>query len=80
MALTAHDDLRTLACRLFDAAGLQRGRLTGIAWKGEALFDATRSPSRSAWMPPAKPAWSPKPPCVGVRLNVLNPVQVNVLS
>lgn len=40
MALTAHDDLRTLACRLFDAAGLQRGRLTGIAWKGEALIDA----------------------------------------
>ena len=34
------DDLRTLAYRLMDAAGLQRGRLTGIALKGEDLVDA----------------------------------------
>ncbi|MFE0449087.1 DNA polymerase Y family protein [Streptomyces fungicidicus] len=38
---SAHDDdLRTLAYRLMDAAGLQRGRLTGIALKGEDLVDA----------------------------------------
>jgi DNA polymerase-4 len=29
-----------LACRLMDAAGLQRGRLTAIALKGEDLIDA----------------------------------------
>ncbi|MFF1548057.1 hypothetical protein [Streptomyces sp. NPDC058291] len=34
------DDLRTLAYRLMDAAGLQRGRLTGLALKGEDLIDA----------------------------------------
>ncbi|GAA3189424.1 hypothetical protein GCM10010451_43690 [Streptomyces virens] len=38
---SAHDeDLRTLAYQLMDAAGLQRGRLTGIALKGEDLVDA----------------------------------------
>jgi len=38
---SAHDDdLRTLAYRLMDAASLQRGRLTGIALKGEDLVDA----------------------------------------
>ncbi|MFJ3981365.1 DNA polymerase Y family protein [Streptomyces fungicidicus] len=38
---SAHDDdLRTLAYRLMDAAGLQRGRLTGIALKGEDLINA----------------------------------------
>ncbi|MFI9569377.1 DinB/UmuC family translesion DNA polymerase [Streptomyces rishiriensis] len=38
---SAHDDdLRTLAYRLMDAAGLQRGRLTGLALKGEDLVDA----------------------------------------
>ncbi|MFK4152880.1 hypothetical protein ACI2LV_12975 [Streptomyces fungicidicus] len=38
---SAHDDdLRTLAYRLMDAAGLQRGRLTGIALKTEDLVDA----------------------------------------
>lgn len=38
---SAHDDdLRLLACRLMDAAGLQRGRLTGIALRGEDLIDA----------------------------------------
>ncbi|CAM5272495.1 hypothetical protein GCM10010261_67270 [Streptomyces pilosus] len=36
------DDLRTLAYRLMDAAGLQRGRLTGMALKGEDLVDADR--------------------------------------
>jgi DNA polymerase-4 len=34
------DDLRTVAYRLMDAAGLQRGRLTGLTLKGEDLFDA----------------------------------------
>ncbi|MGW4138861.1 DNA polymerase Y family protein [Streptomyces mirabilis] len=38
---SAHDDdLRTLAYRLIDAAGLQRGRLTGITLKGEDLIAA----------------------------------------
>ncbi|MFJ9862369.1 hypothetical protein ACIRVN_33455 [Streptomyces albogriseolus] len=38
---SAHDDdLRTLAYQLMDAAGLQRGRLTGIALKGADLVDA----------------------------------------
>jgi DNA polymerase-4 len=38
---SAHDDdLRTLACRLMDAAGLQRGRLTSLTVKGEDLTDA----------------------------------------
>ncbi|MEU6070663.1 hypothetical protein ABZ864_41040 [Streptomyces sp. NPDC047082] len=37
----AHDeDLRTLAYQLMDAAGLQRGRLTGLALKGDDLVDA----------------------------------------
>ncbi|MGR4852046.1 hypothetical protein [Streptomyces sp. LARHCF252] len=34
------DDLRTLAYQLMDAAGLQHGRLTGPAFKGQALVDA----------------------------------------
>ncbi|MEU8868270.1 DNA polymerase Y family protein [Streptomyces umbrinus] len=38
---SAHDDdLRTLAFRIVDAAGLQRGRLTGLVLKGEDLVDA----------------------------------------
>ncbi|MER6563446.1 hypothetical protein ABT300_38130 [Streptomyces sp. NPDC001027] len=38
---SAHDDdLRTLVYRLMDAAGLQRGRLTALALKGEDLIDA----------------------------------------
>ncbi|GHH68162.1 DNA polymerase-4 [Streptomyces umbrinus] len=38
---SAHgDDLRTLAYRLIDAAGLQRGRLTGLVLKGEDLVAA----------------------------------------
>ncbi|MEU4878405.1 hypothetical protein [Streptomyces sp. NPDC021608] len=38
---SAHDgDLSTLAYRLMDAAGLQRGRLAGLALKGEDLLDA----------------------------------------
>ncbi|MFF8882097.1 DinB/UmuC family translesion DNA polymerase [Streptomyces flaveolus] len=37
---SAHDDdLRTMAYRLIDAAGLQRGRLIGLALKGEDLID-----------------------------------------
>ncbi|MER6784371.1 hypothetical protein ABT330_07015 [Streptomyces sp. NPDC000658] len=36
------DDLRALAYRLMDAAGLQRGRLTALALKGEDLVDADR--------------------------------------
>ncbi|MFF3485751.1 hypothetical protein ACFYXC_21110 [Streptomyces sp. NPDC002701] len=40
---SAHDDdLRTTAYRLIDAAGLQRGRLTGLVLKGEDLVDADR--------------------------------------
>ncbi|MGV9503536.1 DNA polymerase Y family protein [Streptomyces sp. NPDC003642] len=38
---SAHDDdLRTAAYQLMDAAGLQRGRLTGLTLKGEDLIDA----------------------------------------
>ncbi|MGW2938182.1 DinB/UmuC family translesion DNA polymerase [Streptomyces sp. NPDC001156] len=38
---SAHDDdLRLLAYQLMDAAGLQRGRLTGITLKSEDLGDA----------------------------------------
>ncbi|MFJ9250480.1 hypothetical protein [Streptomyces sp. NPDC101776] len=38
---SAHeDDLRQIAYRLMDAAGLQRGRLTGLALRGEDLVDA----------------------------------------
>ncbi|MFF5011359.1 hypothetical protein ACFY3G_52390 [Streptomyces phaeochromogenes] len=32
--------MRTMAYWLIDAAGLQRGRLTGLALKGEDLVDA----------------------------------------
>ncbi|MEV5320310.1 hypothetical protein AB0K92_22090 [Streptomyces sp. NPDC052687] len=40
---SAHDDdLRQLANQLMDAAGLQRGRLTGIVLRGEDLIDADR--------------------------------------
>jgi DNA polymerase-4 len=40
-APSAHeDDLRQLAYQLMDSAGLQRGRLTGLALKGEDLVDA----------------------------------------
>lgn len=34
------DDLRTAAYQLMDAAGLQRGRLTGLTLRGEDLLDA----------------------------------------
>ncbi|MFH8701308.1 DinB/UmuC family translesion DNA polymerase [Streptomyces chartreusis] len=38
---SAHDDdLRLIAYQLMDAAGLQRGRLTALALKGEDLIDA----------------------------------------
>ncbi|MFF8595194.1 hypothetical protein ACF061_27850 [Streptomyces sp. NPDC015220] len=38
---SGHDeDLRTVAYQLMDAAGLQRGRLTGLALKAEDLVDA----------------------------------------
>jgi DNA polymerase-4 len=38
---SAHeDDLRLLTYQLMDAAGLQRGRLTGLALRGEDLIDA----------------------------------------
>ncbi|MDX3130806.1 hypothetical protein PV367_13625 [Streptomyces europaeiscabiei] len=38
---SAHDeDLRTLAYRLIDAAGLQRGRLAGLVLTGQDLLDA----------------------------------------
>ncbi|MFH8939477.1 DinB/UmuC family translesion DNA polymerase [Streptomyces griseosporeus] len=38
---SAHEeDLRALAYQLMDAAGLQRGRLTGIVLRGEDLVDA----------------------------------------
>ncbi len=40
---SAHDeDLRTMAYRLIDAAGLQRGRLTGLVLKADDLVDADR--------------------------------------
>ncbi|GGJ63197.1 hypothetical protein GCM10010121_087390 [Streptomyces brasiliensis] len=40
---SAHDDdLRTAAYQLMDAAGLQRGRLTGLVLRGEDLVDAGR--------------------------------------
>jgi DNA polymerase-4 len=38
---SAHeDDLRLLTYQVMDAAGLQRGRLTGLALRGEDLVDA----------------------------------------
>ncbi|MEU4617417.1 DNA polymerase Y family protein [Streptomyces umbrinus] len=38
---SAHDDdLRTMVYQLVDAAGLQRGRLTGLVLRGEDLVDA----------------------------------------
>uniref|UniRef100_UPI003830BF81 DinB/UmuC family translesion DNA polymerase n=1 Tax=Streptomyces sp. NPDC101234 TaxID=3366138 RepID=UPI003830BF81 len=38
---SAHEDhLHTLAYQLMDAAGLQRGRLTGLTLRGEDLMDA----------------------------------------
>ncbi|MEV7891373.1 DinB/UmuC family translesion DNA polymerase [Streptomyces sp. NPDC002817] len=41
---SAHDDdLRTLAYQLMDAAGLQRGRLTGLVLKGEDLIGADQA-------------------------------------
>ncbi|MFF3350679.1 hypothetical protein [Streptomyces sp. NPDC002779] len=41
---SAHDDdLRLLAYQLMDAAGLQRGRLTALALKGEDLIDADQA-------------------------------------
>ncbi|MFI0515795.1 hypothetical protein ACH3Y9_40435 [Streptomyces sp. WSLK1-5] len=44
-APSAHeDDLRRLAYQLMDGAGLQRGRLTGLALKGEDLIDADQAP------------------------------------
>ncbi|MFC8433349.1 hypothetical protein [Streptomyces sp. NPDC057253] len=44
-APSAHeDDLRRLAYQLMDAAGLQRGRLTGLVLKGEDLIDADQAP------------------------------------
>ncbi|MFG2308719.1 hypothetical protein ACGFS9_08510 [Streptomyces sp. NPDC048566] len=40
---SAHeDDLRTLAYRLMDAAGLQRGRITAITLKADDLVEASR--------------------------------------
>ncbi|MEU6366981.1 hypothetical protein ABZ876_14930 [Streptomyces sp. NPDC046931] len=40
---SAHDDdLRVTAYRLIDAAGLQRGRLTGLVLRGDDLVDAER--------------------------------------
>lgn len=40
---SAHeDDLRVLAYQLMDAAGLQRGRLTGLVLKGQDLIDAAQ--------------------------------------
>ncbi|MEU6651790.1 hypothetical protein ABZ904_20660 [Streptomyces sp. NPDC046900] len=59
-AFAHDDDLRALAYRLMDAAGLQRGRLTGIVLRGEDLVDAGRSPSRSVWTGPGRPGWSPR--------------------
>jgi DNA polymerase-4 len=44
-APSAHeDDLRQLAYQLMDAAGLQRGRLTGLVLKAEDLLDAGQAP------------------------------------
>ncbi|WP_329297101.1 hypothetical protein [Streptomyces pseudovenezuelae] len=44
-APSAHeDDLRRLAYQLMDAAGLQRGRLTGLVLKAEDLIDADQAP------------------------------------
>ncbi|MFI7020811.1 hypothetical protein [Streptomyces sp. NPDC050164] len=44
---SAHDeDLRAVAYQLMDAAGLQRGRLTGITLRGEDLVDVGQVPQR----------------------------------
>ncbi|MGQ4420627.1 hypothetical protein ACN6LA_000837 [Streptomyces sp. SAS_269] len=67
---SAHDDdLRTAAYRLMDAAGLQRGRLTGLQLRGKSCATPTPtptpSPSRSPSTTPARPAWWPRPPSTG---------------
>ncbi|MFF5611207.1 hypothetical protein ACFY65_33250 [Streptomyces cellulosae] len=60
---SAHDDdLRLLAYQLMGTAGLQRGRSPASPRKATTSSTPTRSPSRSAWTPPARPAWPPKPP------------------
>jgi DNA polymerase-4 len=59
---SAHDDdLRTLAYRLIDAAGLQRGRLAGITLKGEDLVAADQV-AETASAPSSGPARSAPPP------------------
>ncbi|WP_326806071.1 hypothetical protein OIE49_36690 [Streptomyces sp. NBC_01788] len=59
---SAHeDDLRQLTYRLMDAAGLQRGRLTSLALRGERTSStATRSPNSSASTPPGVHGSPPK--------------------
>jgi DNA polymerase-4 len=68
-APSAHeDDVRRLAYQLMDAAGLQRGRLTGLTLKGEGLFADAASWSAWRWNP-AWPAPSlPRPVAVGLRV------------
>ncbi|WP_454337575.1 hypothetical protein [Streptomyces glaucescens] len=67
---SAHaDDLRQLAYQLMDAAGLQRGRLTGITLRGES---ASTTPARTGCSPSRRwtasatssgPPPSDQPPC-----------------
>ncbi|MFJ8142313.1 hypothetical protein [Streptomyces sp. NPDC096013] len=58
---SAHaDDLRLLAYQVMDAAGLQRGRLTGLALRGEDLVDAVLVAEQltggSRWARPVVPS------------------------
>ncbi|MEU0042800.1 DinB/UmuC family translesion DNA polymerase [Streptomyces werraensis] len=63
---SAHDeDLRTTASRLIDAAGLQRGRLTGLVIKGDDLVDADRVAQQISLDQAREPGSSPKPPSTG---------------
>ncbi|WP_338056499.1 hypothetical protein [Streptomyces torulosus] len=61
-APSTHDeDLRVLAYRLMDAAGLQRGRLTGLALKAEDLVDADQVAEQISLDERARHVWPPKP-------------------
>ncbi|MFH8470605.1 hypothetical protein [Streptomyces sp. NPDC017991] len=56
---SAHeDDLRTMAFRLIDAAGLQRGRLTGLVLRVRTWSAPARWPSRSVSTGRGRTGWS----------------------
>ncbi|MFJ6530568.1 hypothetical protein ACIQMZ_35600 [Streptomyces longwoodensis] len=63
---SAHeDDLRQLAYQLMDAAGLQRGRLTGLVLRGEDLVDADQVAEQISLDGARESRWSPSRPPTG---------------